>query len=346
MQNRIKSKRLNYSELFSITAEIYKKNIKTITFVSFFIIIPLFLFTQWVQSKYMANLNYLYNNMIDIDMTAEMDAISSISLYTVISSLAQMVIQPLANVAIIWGAVNIVKEQTNSTKNNFSYSFIKAPHAIWTNFLQIAFLFVVFLFSYAVIITCATMPSTFIAIMFLFITFTICIIFVAYFSTIWAFSDCVVTIQDMSGMKALTASKKAVQNHFRETFLYIIFFSILSFCFNFSVNKFLDTIYYNGSYNVYMVCSVIWEFISYATINSFFIVFMTVLFLNRIWGPSENVISYHNDDKTDVIENEKQNTITLEKMPKTEQQNTANLEKTPEQQQQSEQNYENDDEKK
>ena len=49
MQNRIKSKRLNYSELFSITAEIYKKNIKTITFVSFFIIIPLFLFTQWVQ---------------------------------------------------------------------------------------------------------------------------------------------------------------------------------------------------------------------------------------------------------------------------------------------------------
>ncbi len=350
MESRIKSKRLNYSELFSITTEIYKKNIKTIAFVSIFIIIPLFLFTQWVQSKYVTNLNYLYNNMVDIDMTAEMDALSSISLYNVISSLVQIVVQPLANIAIIWGTVNIIKEQKNTIKGNFLYAFIKAPHSIWTNFLQIVFLFVVFLFSLVTIITCFTIPSKLIAIMFLSIVFIICLIIVAYFTTIWTFSDHVVTIQDMSGIKALVASKKVVQNRFRETFLYILFFGVLSFCLNLSVDKILDNIYYNGSYSIYIFCYAVWNFIIFITINGFYIVFMTVLFLNRIWGPTENITICSNHNKiinTSESENEseKQNKINLEKTPKIEQQNTIDLEKTTEQQQQIEQKYENDNEK-
>lgn len=347
MESRIKSKRLSYLELFSITAEIYKKNIKTIAFVSLFIIVPLFLFTQWVQSKYIINLNYLYNNMMDIDMTAEMDVISSISLYNVISSLVQMVVQPLANISIIWGTVNIVKEQKNTIKGNFLYGFAKAPHAIWTNFLQIIFLFVVFLFSFVTIITCSTIPSTSIAIMFLSIVFIICLIIVAYFTTIWAFTDYVVTTQDMSGIKALTASKKAVQNRFIETFLYILFFGLLSFCFTLSVDKFLDNIYYNGSYSTYIFCYSIWNFINCVTINGFFIVFMTVLFLNRIWGPTKNTTICHNHHEinNNETEREKQNKVNLEKIPKIEQQNITDLEKTPEQQQQAEQKNENDNEK-
>lgn len=350
MESRIKSKRLNYSELFSITTEIYKKNIKTIAFVSIFIIIPLFLFTQWVQSKYVTNLNYLYNNMVDIDMTAEMDALSSISLYNVISLLVQIVVQPLANIAIIWGTVNIIKEQKNTIKGNFLYAFIKAPHSIWTNFLQIVFLFVVFLFSLVTIITCFTIPSKSIAIMFLSIVFIICLIIVAYFTTIWTFSDHVVTIQDIGGIKALVASKKVVQNRFRETFLYILFFGVLSFCLNLSVDKILDNIYYNGSYSTYIFCYAVWNFIIFITINGFYIVFMTVLFLNRIWGPTENITICSNHNKiinTSKSENEseKQNKINLEKTPKIEQQNTIDLEKTTEQQQQIEQKYENDNEK-
>lgn len=51
MLERIKSKRLTMSELLLIAANIYKQNIKTILFVSFFIIVPLFLFNQWVLSR-------------------------------------------------------------------------------------------------------------------------------------------------------------------------------------------------------------------------------------------------------------------------------------------------------
>ena len=57
----------------------------------------------------------------------------------------------------------------------------------------------------------------------------------------------------MSGIKALVASKKVVQNRFRETFLYILFFGVLSFCLNLSVDKILDNIYYNGSYSTFFV---------------------------------------------------------------------------------------------
>ena len=77
---------------------------------------------------------------------------------------------------------------------------------------------------------------------------------------------------------------------------------------------------------------------------------MTVLFLNRIWGPTENITICFNHNKiinTSKSENksEKQNKINLEKTPKIEQQNTIDLEKTTEQQQQIEQKYENDNEK-
>ena len=186
--------------------------------------------------------------------------------------------------------------------------------------------------------------------MFLSIVFIICLIIVAYFTTIWTFSDHVVTIQDMSGIKALVASKKVVQNRFRETFLYILFFGVLSFCLNLSVDKILDNIYYNGSYNTYIFCYAVWNFIIFITINGFYIVFMTVLFLNRIWGPTENITICSNHNKiinTSKSENEseKQNKINLEKTPKIEQQNTIDLEKTTEQQQQIEQKYENDNEK-
>ena len=71
MLNRIKSKRLTMAELLSIAATIYKKNIKTILFVSFFIIIPLFCINEWLTSKAVINLDYLYNDVIDMDMTAE-----------------------------------------------------------------------------------------------------------------------------------------------------------------------------------------------------------------------------------------------------------------------------------
>ena len=59
MLEYIKSKRLTIGEVLSIAANIYKQNIKTIAFVGFFIIIPLFLFNQWIVSQTIINLNYL-----------------------------------------------------------------------------------------------------------------------------------------------------------------------------------------------------------------------------------------------------------------------------------------------
>ena len=127
---------------------------------------------------------------------------------------------------------------------------------------------------------------------------------------------------------------------------------MLSFGLTLPVDKILDNIYYNGSYSTYIFCYAVWNFIIFITINGFYIVFMTVLFLNRIWGPTENITisSNHNEivntsESENENESEKQNKINLEKIPKIEQQNTIDLEKTTEQQQQTEQKNENDNEK-
>lgn len=121
MLERIKSKRLTMSELLSIAANIYKQNIKTILFVSFFIIVPLFLFNQWILSQ--TDLESLYSKKLD--MTAEMNILVSASLYNLVSSLVQMVLQPLASIAIVAGVVNIIQEQKSSAKVIFCIVFLK-----------------------------------------------------------------------------------------------------------------------------------------------------------------------------------------------------------------------------
>ena len=350
MLERIKSKRLTMSELFSITVEIYKQNIKTILFVRFFIITPLFLFDEWIVSK--TNLDYLYSGKLD--MTAEINAITSASLYKLVSSLVEMVIQPLANIAIIWGAVNIVRKQKSSANSNFLYSFSKAPAAILTTFLQAAFLFLI-MFSFLVLgFSCLSMPSTALSVILFCIIIAICLMFVAYFTTIWAFADNVVTIQGLSGIKALMASKRAVQNYFKETFLYLLFFVGLSFSLGLGIESELNRIC-NG-YPMYLICFAIWNFIHYATINSFFIVLMVVLFLNRIWKieytletrkiEEEMEIKEIEKTKVEIKESlkeieEKQYEVNLEKMSNDKQENDSNLEKTPHEEQSEEQ--ENDD---
>ena len=74
---------------------------------------PLFLFNQWILSQ--TDLESLYSKKLD--MTAEMNILVSASLYNLVSSLVQMVLQPLASIAIVAGVVNIIQEQKSKLKN-------------------------------------------------------------------------------------------------------------------------------------------------------------------------------------------------------------------------------------
>lgn len=353
MLEYIKSKRLTIGEVLSIAANIYKKNIKTITFVGFFIIIPLFLFNQWIISKTAVNLSYLYDNVMDIDMAAQVNAMTSASLYNMVASLVQMVVQPLASVAIIWGAINVVKEQKSSARSNFLYSFSKAPAAIWTTFLQVVFLFLIICSFLIVALSCIFSTILFI------IVVAACVLVIAYFSTIWIFSDCVVTIQDMSGLKALAASKKASKTRFLETFLYMIIYGMITFFLGLTVAKVLENVSTFMSDSVYMLCCMAWSFLRYIVFDGFFIMILVVLFLNRIWGNVENT-AYSNEIKNEFLSQieqkstvdleeemttEQQNESDLEKMPKIEQQYIIDLEKTSEQKSEQHQNEKNDIEK-
>ena len=358
MLEYIKSKRLTIAEVLSIATNIYKQNIKTITFVGFFIIIPLFLFNQWIISQTVINLNYLQDNIMDIDMVAQVNAMTSASLYNVIASLVQMVVQPLASIAIIWGAINIVKEQKSSAKNNFLYSFSKAPAAIWTTFLQVIFLFLIicpfliFAVSFLSILRGALMTISLIIVV---IAFVVVII---YFSTIWTFADCVVAIQNISCSAALSASKRAAQVRFLEILLYIIIYSTTTFFLGSLVVNALENISPFLSDTIYMLCCMVWSFVRYIVFDGFFIMILVVLFLNRIWANTENTTSINkiegevtaqteqqNTDLQKEVITEQQNTVDLEKMPKIEQQNTVNLEKTSEQIAQQKQNETDDIEK-
>lgn len=287
MLNRIKSRRLTMIELFSTAANIYKKNIKTILFVSFFVIIPLFCINEWLLSRAVINLDYLYNDMMEMDMTAEINAMTSASLYNMISSIVQMVLQPLVNIAIIWGSVNTIKEQTNNAKDNFLYSFSKAPSAVWTTFLQVVFLFVM-IFSFLIILLSALLSK-----ILLILTIIVCVAVVAYFTTIWIFADCVVAIQNMSGLRALIASKKAVQYRFWETFLCMLLFGVLSTVINIGVTQGIDYVCDNSniSYGINVFCSMIWSVVYHIVINGFYITFLVVLFLNIIWANPQTVYS-------------------------------------------------------
>ncbi len=333
MLERIKSKRLTMSELLLIAANIYKQNIKTILFVSFFIIVPLFLFNQWVLSR--TDLEALYSGKLD--MTAEMNVLVSASLYNLVSSLVQMVLQPLASIAVVRGAVNIIQEQKSSAKSDFLYSFSKAPAAIWTTFLQAIFLFLI-MFSFFILgFSCLVVPE--IGIILFGIVVIICLVFLAYFTTIWAFADEVVAIQGFSGIKALMASKRAVQNHFKETFFYLILCLILSFILGQGIEPILNQISMDNS--TYLIYFAVWNFVHYVIVNGFFIVFMTVLFLNRIWRKEENKVQqekFEVEEKNELeqIKEEIQNKTDLEKMSKEEQNNTIDLEKTPDNIQQEE----------
>lgn len=352
MLEHIKSKQLTIAEVLSIAANIYKKNIKTITFVGFFIIVPLFLFNQWIVSKTIVNLSYLYDNVMDIDMAAQVNVIKSVSLYNMVISLVQIVVQPLASVTIIWGAVNVVKEQESSAKNNFLYSFSKAPAAIWTTFLQVIFLFLI-ICPFLII----ALSSIFSKILFI-IIIAACALIIAYFSTIWIFSDCVVIIQNISGLRALAASKRASQIRFLETLLYVIICNMTIFFLEFYATGILEKASTFMSDSVYMLCCMIWSFLKYILLDGFFIMILVVLFLNRIWANTENTTSINkiegevtaqaeqqNTDLQKEIITEQQNTVDLEKMPKIEQQNTVDLEKTSEQIAQQKQNETDDIEK-
>ncbi len=338
MLNRIKSKRLTMAELLSIAATIYKKNIKTILFVSFFIIIPLFCINEWLTSKAVINLEYLYNDVIDMDMTAEINAMTSASLYRMVSSIAQMVLQPLANIAIIWGAVNVIKKQTNSAKDNFLYSFSKAPAAVWTTFLQVLFLFVIIFSFLLMMVSAITDPSILSKILLLF-TILICVGIVFYFTTIWIFADCVVAIQNMSGLKALIASKRAVQYRFLGIFLYMILFGAFSNGISILGTIALNYVYDNATipYSIYFFSSMIWSFAYNVVVNGFYIVFLVVLFLNTIWENHQKNSIHYAEVKTNDIpqiqqlpkpkeikETEKEN---LENSLIQEQKNDVNLDK-------------------
>ena len=331
MLEYIKSKRLTIGEVLSIAANIYKQNIKTIAFVGFFIIIPLFLFNQWIVSQTIINLNYLYDDVMDIDMVAQVNAMTSASLYNMVASLVQMVVQPLASVAIIWGAVNVVKEQKSSAKNNFLYSFSKAPAAIWTTFLQVIFLFLIICSFLMIAVSFLSVLREILMTIFFIITIAVCVSVIAYFSAIWIFADCVVTIQNISGLKALSASNRAAKIHFLETFLYMIIYGIITFLIGLSIAKILEGVSVFLSDNVYLLCCMVWSFLRYIVFDGFFIMILVVLFLNRIWANTQNS-TYINDIKGEITsQTEQQNTNDLEKIPKIEQQNTINLEKTSEQ---------------
>jgi len=359
MLEYIKSKRLTIGEVLSIAANIYKQNIKTIAFVGFFIIIPLFLFNQWIVSQTIINLNYLYDDVMDIDMVAQVNAMTSASLYNMVASLVQMVVQPLASVAIIWGAVNVVKEQKSSAKNNFLYSFSKAPAAIWTTFLQVIFLFLIICSFLMIAVSFLSVLREILMTIFFIITIAVCVSVIAYFSAIWIFADCVVTIQNISGLKALSASNRAAKIHFLETFLYMIIYGIITFLIGLSIAKILEGVSVFLSDNVYLLCCMVWSFLRYIVFDGFFIMILVVLFLNRIWANTQNS-TYINDIKGEItsqteqqntihlekeIITEQQNTNDLEKIPKIEQQNTVDLEKTSEQNAEQNQNKTDDIEK-
>lgn len=326
MLERIKSKRLTMSELLSIAANIYKQNIKTILFVSFFIIVPLFLFNQWILSQ--TDLESLYSKKLD--MTAEMNILVSASLYNLVSSLVQMVLQPLASIAIVAGVVNIIQEQKSSAKSNFLYSFSKAPAAIWTTFLQAVFLFLI-MFSFLILgSSCLSIPE--IGMILFCVVVIFCLLFLAYFTTMWAFADEVVAIQGLSGMMALMASKRAVKNHFKETFLYLALCLILSFALGQGVEPMLNQISTTDA--TYFLSFAIWNFVHYVIINGFFIVFMTVLFLNRVWKKEEDKVEQKKIEEEEQnewkqIKEEIQNKVDLEKMSNNKQNNKIDLEKTP-----------------
>lgn len=320
MLEPMKSKRLTMSELLSIAANIYKQNIKTILFVSFIIIIPLFLFNEWILSK--VDLESLYREKLD--MTAEINLLISASLYNLVSSLVQMVLQPLASIAIVWGTVNIIQGQKNSAKSNFLYSFSKAPAAIWTTFLQAICLFLI-MFSFFILgFSCLALFGEVIGITLFCIVMIFGLLLIAYFTTVWIFADNVIAIQGLSGIKALMASKKAVQNYFRETFLYLVLCLILSFALGQGVEPLLNQI--SNTDAMYVTSFALWNFVHYVIINGFFIVFMTVLFLNRVWKGEENKIE---PEKIEQKNEEIQNKVDLEKMSKNEQNHKIDLEKTP-----------------
>ena len=180
---------------------------------------------------------------------------------------------------------------------------------------------------------------------FFIITIAVCVSVIAYFSAIWIFADCVVTIQNISGLKALSASNRAAKIHFLETFLYMIIYGIITFLIGLSIAKILEGVSVFLSDNVYLLCCMVWSFLRYIVFDGFFIMILVVLFLNRIWANTQNS-TYINDIKGEITsQTEQQNTNDLEKIPKIEQQNTINLEKTSEQNAEQNQNKTDDIEK-
>ena len=281
MLEEIKSKQLNMTELFSIAAKVYQQNFKTIFFVSFFVFIPLFIIQYFVLSIAMDHLGsffYMADSLLSVDSLLESRYYINYLIYMIVLLLIEWVVQPLATVTMIYGALNIVKGEKKSVKENFLYGFLKVPAVVWVNFLVGIYIFFI---SLGGLLLLQIFGGSIIGLALLLAM----LIAVVYMTTIWYFTDHVVTIQQMSGFDALEMSKRVVQNYFKQTLGYIALFVVLTGMVNFVLEKGLDILYYAASYYIYIIGSIVFNFIVTVTITGFFCMFMTILFLNRIWGP-------------------------------------------------------------
>ncbi len=173
----------------------------------------MFLFNQWIVSQTIINLNYLYDDVMDIDMVAQVNAMTSASLYNIVCIISTNGSTAFSECCYYMGAVNVVKEQKSSAKNNFYIVFQKHQQLFGQLFAGYFFIFdyMFFFNDCSKFFVCAkrnTYDNIFI------ITIAVCVSVIAYFSAIWIFADCVVTIQNISGLKALSASNRAAKIHF------------------------------------------------------------------------------------------------------------------------------------
>ena len=186
--------------------------------------------------------------------------------------LIEWVVQPLATVTMIYGALNIVKGEKKSVKENFLYGFLKVPAVVWVNFLVGIYIFFI---SLGGLLLLQIFGGSIIGLALLLAM----LIAVVYMTTIWYFTDHVVTIQQMSGFDALEMSKRVVQNYFKQTLGYIALFVVLTGMVNFVLEKGLDILYYAASYYIYIIGSIVFNFIKETKIERSTV--KTILLIHR-----------------------------------------------------------------
>ena len=319
MQEKLKSKRLNVEELFSMAAHVYKKNFKTIAIVTTAIFILMSLLQLFVvvfgiegmdsffAEEYVFGIPASSDSMLYEEMMLYEDIISnSIAyiLYALVSLLIIIVLQPLISISIIYGSLNVIKGEKNSVKENFLYAFSKVPDVFLTNLLQCLFLFAVL---FLMVMVVGLLAAFITPIMILLLWFMV--IPILYFLVIWVFTDQVIAIQNVRGIQAVKMSSRTVKISFWKVLFYFVIFSIVIGILSFAIRLVLGMVfsmatYFMAAWPIYTICYYISDLISSILFDGFFITFMTVLFLNHIWGPfyggANYGISSQNRD-TDVI---------------------------------------------